>query len=311
MPPKKRKRKTVKPSPRSPRKKRPKAKALPKVKKRASLSKKVQRARPKAQAKPRKKAVRAKPVSRHRKRKTGRTGTGRPKAVVQTRKKRPLQGANERRLLQQASTTPLALEHSPDRVGHVSEKTAYARPARRLEAHKGKLPAVPRYAVTSEKERFLDTHLALRKVALKNGSYVLPDQRVHIINREGKKGIHQSVNLGIHVNEGTLEDLLYQTRRHLEIVKKVSKRQDARYYVSLHMTQYGLELYGSDKAKIAEVDDVSTDALHWVVDGTPGYNETERLMEVIRHRIEHYLSKGYRTTIVVESVEVTAIYPED
>jgi hypothetical protein len=173
-------------------------------------------------------------------------------------------------------------------------------------------PIVPiEVDVTSQAERFLDIHVKLREEAIKDKRFRIPTEEIRGVNRRHQKGFHQGKILGTYLTEASLEDILYNVEHHLVSVLSKSKVKNPLTYISFHTTQYGLEMFGTDKGEISRIDELSTNALHWAVNGTGGDRDVSGLMAKARDRLEEFLKKGVKTTVIIESVEVFVVYDEE
>lgn len=162
--------------------------------------------------------------------------------------------------------------------------------------------------VTSQKEKFSVIHEELRNDAIKKGRFFVPDERLRKIATPFNKGLHQTRQVGKFLTEDTRDDISNLIWDELKSMEDRQAHGKARFYVAFHMTEYGLETFGSDKGSIAKKDNISTETLHWTVFGTAGMNEIEHVSKMADAKLGDYLKKSTRTTLVIESVDVTMIY---
>ena len=162
--------------------------------------------------------------------------------------------------------------------------------------------------VTSQKEKFSVIHEELRSEAIKKGRFFVPDERLRKIATPFNKGLHQSKQVGKFLTEDTRDDISNLVWDELKNMEERQVHGKARFYVAFHMTEYGLETYGSDKGSIAKKNNISTETLHWTAFGTAGMNEIEHVAKMVDAKMGDYLKKSTRTTLVIESVDVTMIY---
>lgn len=169
--------------------------------------------------------------------------------------------------------------------------------------------ASPQYDVTTGQERAITTHIALRQRAMRETRFVVPSQRVRHVKNEYRSALKKNVRVGLFVNDKNIEEIIYKATRGVEAMQRYKKgKTEPRYLFMMDMSEYGIELFGSDKGEIARVDGLKSEALHWTKDATRAQATPELAEDALRVKLDEYIKRAGRTTVIIETITVTMLY---
>lgn len=243
-----------------------------------------------------------------------------PKKPAPRRNKHALQVPGKRQgALRQAPKR--ALSHTPEQT---AGKTPGALGVASIEKKALRKKIRKHLVVTTKEERSLVEHIELRDEAIASNALEFPDQRLHKVrtalpsqgihaggpwSRIPRKGVSKNTFIREELTLRNLTEILFQSKN---AIVKLRKRQPAYdIFASLHLTEYGLNLYASDKMTIASKD-FRTEALHKTVMGFPMAGSVEAMMFIMEARLEARLREreDAGTTAIVEYINVSLFEPD-
>lgn len=210
---------------------------------------------------------------------------------------KPLETAGERPRRPLSETRPAPLPVAPPYVRQT------------FKAKVGQAFSAPQYDVTTGEERAITTHIALREKAAKEQRFVVPSQALRHVADPHRQALKKSATVGLFLSDRNLETILYKAGQALKIMSTHAKgKTRPRYVLELNNSEYGIELYGSDKGEIARVDGLRSEALHWTKTGTRASDSTAGALAILEEKLGGFLKRRGRTTMVVETITVTMLF---
>lgn len=206
---------------------------------------------------------------------------------------------------------------------HLPEQTAGTKPAGRSpkEVRKG---IRKHLVVTTKEERAFVEHIELRNEAIQKEALSFPDQRLRKVktslpsagmhaggpwSRIPRKGISKNTFIREELTHQNLTEILFRARNAINHLARKKPTWDI--FSSMHMTEYGLNLYGSDKEEISSKA-FRTEALHRTVLGFPMTGSVEAMLFVIEARLEDRIKEreDSGTTAIIEYINVSLFEPD-